>query len=313
MMVQSEYGLPIIRLIRGELSPMAASANRTDLRRTLLLGMVAVLACSFTGTSASAQEKPSLKEILGRAQSESERKAVEDLIGKLRGKAPQPKPQIPEIAKPEQPITEPKQGEDHGATDERPEKAATTISSQTATETPAAVGKPHLATEGDPSAAITKTQTEQPAASTEEEPSQPKIATKPVSETADVALEKAERKQLPSVDLEVLFEYKSAELTPAAVETLSTLGRALIDERLAGGTFLIGGHTDAKGSADYNLHLSQRRAESVRQFLIATFAIDAGRLTAKGFGKRYLKNPQRPRSEENRRVQIVNVSPQAAR
>jgi outer membrane protein OmpA-like peptidoglycan-associated protein len=275
--------------------------------------MVAVLALSFTETPASAQEKPSLKEILGRAQSESERKAVEDLIGKLRGKAPQPKPQTPEIGKPVPPNAEPKQGEDHRAADERPEKAATTTSSQTATEMPAATGKPSLPTESNPSAAMTKTQTEQPAASTKEEPSQPKVVAKPVSEAADVAVEKAERSQLPSVDLEVLFEYKSAELTPAAVETLTTLGRALTDERLAGGAFLIGGHTDAKGGTDYNLHLSQRRAEAVRQFLIATFAIEANRLTARGFGERYLKNPQRPRSEENRRVQIVNVSPQAAR
>ena len=114
---------------------------------------------------------------------------------------------------------------------------------------------------------------------------------KPASEAADVAVEKAERKQLPSVDLEVLFEYKSAELTPAAVETLTTLGRALTDERLAAGTFLIGGHTDAKGSADYNLQLSQKRAEAVRQFLIATFAIDANRLTAGGFRETLPQEP----------------------
>ena len=286
---------------------MAGSANRPDLRRTLLRCMVAVLAFSFTGAPASAQEKPSLKEILGRAQSESERKAVEDLIGKLRGKAPPPKLQTPEIGKPAPPNVEPKQGEDPKAADEGPDKAASVSSSQNG-------DRPRLPqAAGHRSAARQQLSDQQPATSKDEQPSIPKIAAKPASEAADLAVEKAERKQLPSVDLEILFEYKSAELTPAAVETLTTLGRALTDERLATSTFLIGGHTDAKGSADYNLQLSQKRAEAVRQFLIATFAIDADRLTAKGFGKRYLKNPQRPRSEENRRVQVVNVSPQAAR
>ena len=111
---------------------MAGSANRPDLRRTLLRCMVAVLAFSFTGAPASAQEKPSLKEILGRAQSESERKAVEDLIGKLRGKAPPPKLQTPEIGKPAPPNVEPKQGEDPKAADEGPDKAASVSSSQNA-------------------------------------------------------------------------------------------------------------------------------------------------------------------------------------
>lgn len=280
---------------------MTGSENRTDLRRTLLRCTVAMLVYSFTVAPASAQDnKPSLKEILGRAQSDSERKAVEDLIGKLQGKAPQPKQPADDVAKPV-PVTEPKL------------KTPATTSTHGAPEQPADKQSP--TTESDQSAAVTKAPAEQAAAVAKEEqqPTTPQTAAEPASEAANLAVEKAERSQLPSVDLEVLFEYKSDELTPAAVDTLTTLGRALTDERLATSTFLIGGHTDAKGSAAYNLHLSQRRAEAVRQFLIATFAIDANRLTAKGFGERYLKNPQRRRSEENRRVQVVNVSPQEAR
>jgi outer membrane protein OmpA-like peptidoglycan-associated protein len=275
--------------------------------------MVAVLTCSFTGGLASAQDKPSLKEILGRAQSDSERKAVEDLIGKLQGGTPRPKQETLEVVKPAPQNAEPRQEGDPKTTKEEPEKAASTASSPIGSEQSVLPYKPSLLTESDQSATAIKTPVEQLTTTKEDQPSVPKVAAKPESESADLAVEKAERKQLPSVDLEVLFEYKSAELTPAAVDTLTTLGRALTDERLATGTFLIGGHTDAKGSADYNLRLSQKRAEAVQQFLIATFAIDADRLTAKGFGKRYLKNPQRPRSEENRRVQIVNVSPQTAR
>ena len=112
----------------------------------------------------------------------------------------------------------------------------------------------------------------------------------------------------PSVDLEVHFDYKSAAITSQAVQVLTVLGRALSDERLAGQTFLIAGHTDAKGGADYNLELSQRRAESVRQFLIANFNVDAKKLIAKGYAFQHLRNPKDPLAAVNRRVQIVNLS-----
>jgi outer membrane protein OmpA-like peptidoglycan-associated protein len=85
----------------------------------------------------------------------------------------------------------------------------------------------------------------------------------------DEAIRRAETKEAPSVDLEIFFGYKSAEITPQAMTILNTLGRALSDARLADDAFLIAGHTDAKGGAAYNLELSQRRAESVRQFPIA--------------------------------------------
>jgi outer membrane protein OmpA-like peptidoglycan-associated protein len=106
----------------------------------------------------------------------------------------------------------------------------------------------------------------------------------------------------------VFFEYKSAEILPPAHAALTTLGRALADTRLADRAFLIAGHTDAKGGVEYNLKLSQERADAVRQFLIDNFGIDPRKLTAKGFGKRRLKNPDEPLAGENRRVQIVSYS-----
>ena len=79
------------------------------------------------------------------------------------------------------------------------------------------------------------------------------------------------------------------------------------DPKLKGGTFLIAGHTDAKGSDEYNLALSQRRAASVKAFLIETFKVDEGRLSVIGFGEEQLKNKDDPLADENRRVQIVNT------
>ena len=294
---------------------MTGSASRIGVRHAARRSVLALLFFSSTGIPAHAQEKPSLKEILGRAQSDSERKAVEDLIGKLQGKPAQPGQVVPEAAKPPQPAVAPKQGQEHQARGDEREKSPPTASSQSVADQPETTAKPPVPTEGGQAATATKaTSDPAPVASDERPPPEiPKAAAKPASEPADAVVEKAERKQLASVDLEVLFEFDSATLTPVAIETLTTLGRALTDARLAGGEFLIGGHTDAKGKVDHNLKLSGRRAEAVRQFLVATFGIDAGRLAAKGFGSRYLKNPEQPRAAENRRVQVVNVARQEAR
>ena len=103
----------------------------------------------------------------------------------------------------------------------------------------------------------------------------------------------------------------SAQLTNRAFATLAILGRALADERLGGQVFLIAGHTDATGPPDYNLALSERRAQAVRDFLIMNFGIAEDRLLARGFGPSRLKVPQHPGSRLNRRVQVVNWTSEA--
>lgn len=127
------------------------------------------------------------------------------------------------------------------------------------------------------------------------------------------AIDVAARQQLPSVDIEVYFDFASSDIATRAAETLAPLGKALADGRLAGGTFLIAGHTDGKGQPPYNLRLSQQRAEAVRQFLIDRFAIAPERLIARGYGSERLKNPKRPTADENRRVQIINWTSQVTR
>jgi outer membrane protein OmpA-like peptidoglycan-associated protein len=210
-------------------------------------------------------QDPAVKDLLGKAQSQSETKAVEDLITKL--KRQQAKPTVP-------------------STKEEPAAAG----SGTQTKPPEPTAKP--STPATPEAAATKDTG----------------ATAGTSTSTSTAVSTAVE-QMPSVDLEVLFEYNSARIAPAALATLTTLGRALTDARLAGDSFLIAGHTDAKGGADYNLRLSQQRAGSVRDFLVREFNIDAKRLVAKGFGQRQLKDSQNPLDAKNRRVQIVNFTP----
>lgn len=111
-----------------------------------------------------------------------------------------------------------------------------------------------------------------------------------------------------SVDLEIFFEYDSAAITGQAARALVPLGQALADSSLRGKTFLIAGHTDAKGSSDYNQRLSERRAQAIRDFLTSGFGIDPKKLIAVGYGKEEPKNRANPEAAENRRVQIVNLS-----
>jgi outer membrane protein OmpA-like peptidoglycan-associated protein len=111
----------------------------------------------------------------------------------------------------------------------------------------------------------------------------------------------------PSVDIEIYFAFNSAQIAPEAMPKLAALGQALSSSKLQNSSFLVAGHTDAKGGDAYNLALSQRRAEAVRKFLVQAYQLDPAHLTALGFGKEQPKNRENPLADENRRVQVVNL------
>jgi outer membrane protein OmpA-like peptidoglycan-associated protein len=115
-------------------------------------------------------------------------------------------------------------------------------------------------------------------------------------------------KQKPSIDLEINFEYNSATIAASAMSQVTALGQALSSPELKGNTFIVAGHTDAKGSETYNQGLSERRAEAVKRFLVEKYSIDAGTLVTVGHGKLQLKNTANPFASENRRVQLVNMA-----
>ncbi len=115
-------------------------------------------------------------------------------------------------------------------------------------------------------------------------------------------------KKKPSIDLEINFEYNSATIAAQAMPQVTALGQALTSADLKGGTFVVAGHTDAKGGDTYNQGLSERRAEAVKRFLTEKYGIEAGNLVTVGYGKTQLKNTSSPFASENRRVQLVNVA-----
>lgn len=127
-----------------------------------------------------------------------------------------------------------------------------------------------------------------------------------------LSLEERERvtkiaKERPNIDLEVTFDYNTAIIGARAAPVLAALGRVLSKQEFKGTVFLVNGHTDAKGGAEYNQDLSERRAEAVRRFLVEKFGLASKDLVPIGCGKTQLKNAADPYAGENRRVQIVNT------
>ncbi|AMJ63912.1 OmpA family protein [Bosea sp. PAMC 26642] len=102
-------------------------------------------------------------------------------------------------------------------------------------------------------------------------------------------------------DLVVKFKYNSDVLESEAKANLDEFAKALNDPRLASNNFLVEGHTDARGSPNYNLDLSQRRAQSVVRYLRER-GVDGAKLLAKGYGQTKPVVPD-PFAGDNRRVE----------
>lgn len=102
----------------------------------------------------------------------------------------------------------------------------------------------------------------------------------------------------------VYFDYDTAEIRPQYTDLLRAHAGYLYQTPGAGLT--LEGHTDERGTRDYNLALSDRRAEAVRQFMIAE-GVPADRLSTVGYGE---ERPAQPGQNEesmalNRRVELV--------
>jgi outer membrane protein OmpA-like peptidoglycan-associated protein len=115
-----------------------------------------------------------------------------------------------------------------------------------------------------------------------------------------------------------LFPYDSAELQQSAISQLQKLGTLI--QRNPKATFTVEGYTDSFGSPEYNLDLSQRRAESVKAYLVNAMGINPMQIEARGFGPtKFIVQPRGvgfdapqivqeaeiARQQPNRRVEIV--------
>lgn len=115
----------------------------------------------------------------------------------------------------------------------------------------------------------------------------------------------AELLKLPHFNVEVQFNPDSPIIRPESYQTLGRIADALYDPALSSYGFLIVGHTEATGKREYNLTLSQRRAESIRGVLVTTFKVSPKRIQAVGLGEEQLQDATHPTAAVNQQVEVV--------
>ena len=132
------------------------------------------------------------------------------------------------------------------------------------------------------------------------------------SKTEPVALKRPriapELLKLPQLLVEVQFDPDSAIVRPQSYQTLGLIADALVRAAMLPYGFLIVGRTESAGRREFNLTLSQRRADSIRDVLVTTFKISSKRLQALGLGEEQLQDANQPASLVNRQVQIMTVA-----
>jgi outer membrane protein OmpA-like peptidoglycan-associated protein len=116
----------------------------------------------------------------------------------------------------------------------------------------------------------------------------------------------------PKIDLEIQFDYNSADISKNSVTAVQELGKALSDASLKGSTFVVAGHTDAIGGEAYNQDLSERRADTIKKYLTEKYGITGSDLVTVGYGKTRPKDANAPMDPANRRVQVVNMDTKTA-
>jgi outer membrane protein OmpA-like peptidoglycan-associated protein len=103
-----------------------------------------------------------------------------------------------------------------------------------------------------------------------------------------------------------IFEYDSDVLQSSAISQLQKLGTLI--QRNPKSTFRVEGYTDSFGTFEYNLDLSQRRADSVKRYLVEMMRINPAQVEAHGYGATKFRASASGSIEEqspNRRVEVV--------
>lgn len=112
---------------------------------------------------------------------------------------------------------------------------------------------------------------------------------------------------LAQITVQIQFALNSAIIRPESYAAIGSIADAMHDPVLWNYRFVVVGNTDATGSRELNLKLSQARADAVMAALVALYRVDPARLEAVGLGEEALQNWQDPDNPVNRRVQIFNL------
>lgn len=111
----------------------------------------------------------------------------------------------------------------------------------------------------------------------------------------------------PTLAIKVHFAFNSAEILATEQGQLTRVGPALSSGKLASDCIRIEGHTDSIGSDEFNLRLSEKRAKSVKQYLVEKYGIAPERLIPVGRGERerIADNATPEGRQKNRRAEFV--------
>jgi outer membrane protein OmpA-like peptidoglycan-associated protein len=110
-----------------------------------------------------------------------------------------------------------------------------------------------------------------------------------------------------SIELELLFPFASADISPSIKGQLGAIGEFLQTAQLGMGEFLIEGHTDGVGAQQSNKLLSERRAQAVKSYLVSSYKVSPQMISTSGAGASNLKDARNPSSEANRRVEFSMI------
>ena len=113
--------------------------------------------------------------------------------------------------------------------------------------------------------------------------------------------------KLPRLNLDIQFNPDSPVIRPDSYRMLGRIADAFADPRMLPYGFLIVGRTESTGKREYNLTLSQRRADSIRDVLVTTFKMSPKRIQAVGLGEEQLLDAEHPKAPVNQQIQIVTV------
>jgi outer membrane protein OmpA-like peptidoglycan-associated protein len=124
------------------------------------------------------------------------------------------------------------------------------------------------------------------------------------------------RDRMRRVDLDTInFEFGAWEVSRDQYPALARVARAMkrVIDANPEEMFLIEGHTDAVGSDEDNLSLSDRRAEAVSIILTEEFQVPPENMTTQGYGEQYLKVQTDQPERQNRRVAVRRITPLLSR
>lgn len=116
-----------------------------------------------------------------------------------------------------------------------------------------------------------------------------------------------ELNKLPQFVAEILFDDDVAVVRPDSYRTLGRIADTITHPSMLGHKFLIVGHTASGGRRDFNLTLSQRRADVIRDVLVNTFKVSPKRLVTLGLGEEQLLDRARPGAPANNQFHVITI------